>query len=636
MKEKVLDIFKAIKDSIPYVLLGIFLFFTVSKMFGMENFLLATIFLLLSKKLVSSSLSSFNYFKFGLLFVLIGIIASICPINIFTTIILNFITLFLLTFIYSDEFSPKNHFLLGLELVLLQVIPVSFTEAVIRIGAIIYCYLIVLIFMFFMKKLDKSNNNEYVLQSFNFIVDNLRHIKNKKPEDIDVSEIYKLTSDYCLEIHENVINQGSVLNEGEKFNFYLLMHAEQIAQLIYDISKHPEKLRKKDYKYFAKLSKILENLEDYNKLKDNIKLFIRKYELTDSYFNEDFLLVLNSLVQILENKQKSRSKDTDVKKSLKKRLKYIKCRFNFRNLSFRFALQTATLVSISFVIAGFVPIMESSWIAIAAYTSISLYPDDTFKNTGKRILGMLFGFVIFALITRYIPSNIRLFVILFLGYMVMTSTENKFVKTLVGTQLAIIGIYPDLGLTLSVLLRLTLVMIGFTIGMFGVRFIVQIRKEDAFEVKLKELINRNRDLIYELQKIFKNQNPYNTGVVMISHLIIGQLHELAEDQDMLKKDSVDKILNYNYRFITDINRTAMMVDLEKISNDEKKLLKEEIGLIDNVAKGKFDIQNMPKDIYQIRHDVDSYMEFQMEKSRFTIGKMQRKLKQAKKKRKTAN
>ena len=511
---------KNILKSIPYVLLGIFLFFTVSYLFGTENILLATIFLLLAKNLVKSSLSIFNYFKYGMLLVIIGVIAYICLLNIVLAVVLNFIFLFLLTFIYSDEFLPNNHILLGLELVLLQCTPIMLDNLFTRVLAIIYCYIIVLILVFIIKKIN-NKKNEYIVKSYNFLIENLRKVKSRSSFNINVSEIYKLTSDYCLDIHDNVINQGGVLNEGEKFNFYLLMHAEELAQLLYDISKHPSKLNKKDYRYFSRLAKIFKSVDNPELLQKKLSLFVRNNNLSDFYFNEDFLLVLKSLITILNNNQKSNDKNTDVKKSFKLRLKYIKNRFNFDNQSFRFALQTSILVSISFLVSFFVPSEEATWVATAAYTSISLYPDDVFRNMIKRILGMLAGFMVFALITRYIPNEIRLVTALFIGYFVMVSTESKFVKTLMGTQVAIIGLYPDFGLVLSVLLRVTLVMVGFTIGLFGVRFIVKTKKEDAFELKLNELIEKDRDLIFELQKIFKNKNPYNTGALMMIHLIIG-------------------------------------------------------------------------------------------------------------------
>ena len=43
--------------SLPFVIYGIFLFFTLSFLFGVKNILLVPIFLLLSKKIVNSNLS---------------------------------------------------------------------------------------------------------------------------------------------------------------------------------------------------------------------------------------------------------------------------------------------------------------------------------------------------------------------------------------------------------------------------------------------------------------------------------------------------------------------------------------------------------------------------------------------------
>ena len=109
------------------------------------------------------------------------------------------------------------------------------------------------------------------------------------------------------------------------------------------------------------------------------------------------------------------------------------------------------------------------------------------------------------------------------------------------------------------------------------------------------------------------------------HLIINDLYKLKENQNIIREENIDKLLNYNYRFITDINRGAMVFYQNDISLEEKEFLRKEIYLIDKVAKGKFNIKNMPKSIYQIKHNTNNYLEFQIEKSRFTIGKFMREL-----------
>ena len=117
---------------------------------------------------------------------------------------------------------------------------------------------------------------------------------------------------------------------------------------------------------------------------------------------------------------------------------------------------------------------------------------------------------------------------------------------------------------------------------------------------------------------------------MMLHLIIKELHDLRENQDIIKKEKVDKILNYSYRFITDVNRTAMILDQNIISVYDKYYIKNEIKLIDKVVKGKINFKNMPKSIYEIKKNSHNYIEFQLEKSRFTIGKLQRIVQNSKK------
>ena len=608
--------------SLPFVIYGIFLFFTLSFLFGVKNILLVPIFLLLSKKIVNSNLSKLNYFKYGLLLIFIAFMSFVACINIYFKLFINFVLIFLFTFIYSDEFTSKNHFVLGLELLLLQVTPICFNELIYRLVAVGYSYITLIVFMFFYKKI--IGKEDVVKKGLDVLINNIKHIRVNN--SMDVRESYKITSIYCHDIHANVVDQGGVLNNDEKFKFYLLLHFQYLSQLVYYIIK--TNIVNKYYKYFKGLLKVLGGYDDYDSLKINLERFKDNYSLSDKFFNEDFLLVINSLIKVLNGyNYKSRFKVT---KSFKTRLRYFGNRINIKNQSFRYALQLSIIIFLSLIITLFIDDSHSMWIPITVYGSISLYPDDTFRNTIKYALGMLIGFVIFAFITRFIPDDMRFILMIFLGYFVMMATENKIIKTIVGTQTAIVSIYPDFGLTMSILIRVTLVMIGFILASLGVRFVFQTKKEHAFYNKIYELKKRERDLIFELEKVFKNKNPYNTGVLMMLHLIIKELYDLRKNQNMLLVEKIDKILNYSYRFITDINKTAMILDQKKVSGCDSFIIKEEVKLIDKVVKGEINFKNMPNNIYEVKRHSHSFLEFQFEKSRFTIGKFQREIKLSKK------
>ena len=612
---------KTIK-SLPFVIYGIVLFFTISFLFGKNNIILVPIFLLLAKKLTKSKLSASHYLKYGLLILFIALMSFVTQLNIYSKITINTILIFLITFIYSDEYSPKNHFLLGLELLLLQATNLNIEQLIYRLIAILYSYILLLIFINIYKKM--CSQEDELKKSLDALIHNIKHIKTNNT--ISVKESYKQTSIYCYNIHDNVIDQWGVLNKEEKFKFYLLLHFEYLSQLIYDISK--TNLVKKDYKYFAKLTKILSAYNNYSKLKTNINSFVKNNHLSDDYFNKDFTLVLNSLIKILTNhNNKSKFKVT---KPFKTRLRYLINRININNQSFRYAIQTSIIIMLSFIITLFIKDSHSIWLPITAYGTISLYPDDTTKNTLKYIIGMLIGIIFFTFLTRYIPHNISYLTTLFLGYFTMIATQNKIIKTIIGTQTAIISIYPDYGLFMSLIMRTTFVILGFILVTVAVKFVFKTKKEDAFLGKIYELKKRQRDLLFELEKTFKNKNPYNTGASMMLHLIIKELHDLRENQDIIKKEKVDKILNYSYRFITDVNRTAMILDQNIISVYDKYYIKNEIKLIDKVVKGKINFKNMPKSIYEIKKNSHNYIEFQLEKSRFTIGKLQRIVQNSKK------
>ncbi len=633
MEETINKYFKIFLNAIPYVLLAVFLFLTVFILFGMENALLGMVFLFLSKALLYSSLSKVNYTKYGLLLVGIAAMASFATFNTFTSVTLNFIVLFFITYVYSDEFAPKNHFLLGLEFVLLQIFPVTLEQIPMRMLAVVYCFVVVTIFVAIMKKFQKTSAiNPFVSKSYTWVLNHLKNIKKTKPEDINVSEVYALTSGYCSAIHSNVINQDGILNNSEKFNFRLLMHSEALAQLIYDISKHQDKFTKKDYKFFSELAKTFEKTKTYEDLKDYLARLIQKHELSDAYFNNDWRLVLSSLIKTLACTEALKNTETSLLRGYRFRWESLKRRFGFKHQSFRFALQTSILVAASFLVADLLKIIDSYWIAITAYTTISMYPDDTLKDTGVRILGTIAGLLIFASITQFLPDSIRLLVVLLVGFTMMMCTKSVFINMVMGTQMAVAAIYPDLGLTWSMLLRVTFVIIGSIIVIFGVRFILHTRKQDAFKSKISELINNNKQLIFELKNILNHRmkGSYTDEALMTTHLIIDELNKLKENQELIEKESVSKLLNYNYRFIMDINRMATLLSKKEISDEEFEMLKEEINKLDDLLAGEVDLKTIPKSIYQIKDNSDSYMEFQIRKSHLTMGKFMKRLKQSKK------
>lgn len=628
MKEKVKKYFKIFLGAIPYVLLAVFLFVTVFALFGLKNALLGMVFLFMSKALLYSSLSKFNYTKYGLLLVVIALFASLAPINTYTSVIINFVILFLITFVYSDEFSPKNHFLLGLEFVLLQIMPCTVEEIPMRLLAVVYCYIITTIFVMIMKKTQKTPSIDPIVNgAYQWVLKHLKELPKMKTEEINVSEVYAMTSAYSIAKHSNIINQDGVMNNSEKFNFHMLLYAEQMAQLIYDSSKHQDKFKKQDYKYFNELAKTLERTKTYEDLKEYLEKFIKKNKLTDPYFNKDWQLVIESLIKTLGYTEISKNTQTDLKKAFKFKWENLKRRFSFKHVSFRFALQTASLVAFCYLLADILPIIDSYWIPLTAYTIISTYPDDTLKDAGIRILGTLAGLACFALITQFIPGDIRILVVLLVGFTIMMCTRSTFINMVMGTQMAVAAIYPDVGLTWAMLLRVSFVIIAAIIVVMGGRFIFNNKRQDSFKAKISELIENNKQLIFELKNVLNHRmrGPYTDEALMYSHLIIDELNKLSTGQDIYDKKQVKQLLNYNYRFLMDINRASMVISKET-SDEQLLIFKEELDKLDDLLEGDLDLKTMPKNVYQIKDDADSYMEFQIKKSSFTMGKLLKSLK----------
>ena len=629
-ESKIKKYFKMFIGVIPFLIFAIFLFITISALFGTTNALLGIVFLFFAKMMMYSKVSTFNYVKYGMLFVIAAIIATIASFNIWTSVILNFGFLFILTFAYSNDFAPKNHFLIGLEFVLLQMNRGTIGDISDRVLAVLYALLVTYIFVLIMKGLNKKpDSNPFIYKGYSLVGDYFQKLSKGKIKDISVNEIYSLTSKYCKATYNDVIKQDGLLNDSQKYNFHVLLSVEHLIQLIYETNKNHEKLTKDDLNYFKKLSLIFKKSQTHVEAYQKLDRFLKKNKLSVDYMETDFRLALSSLSALLKSKENMQSNKTPFWIGFKFKMWMLKHRVGLDHFQFRFALQTALVVSLCFAISDVLPIINSYWIPITAYTTLTTYPDDTLKDTWKRILGTIVGLIVFGLVTQFIPDDYRLLVTLLLGFTIMLCTTSPFVNMIFGSQMAVACLYPDMSLSSSMLLRVSFVIIGSIIVIVVIRAFLHTKKQDAFKFKLRELIKNNQYLIIELKHTLNtnSRGPYIDEFIMLSHLIIDELEILSQSQDVYDEKQITKLLNYNYRFIIEMRRISMEVTRKDIPKKEINKFIKELDKLSMLLDGKV-LEEVPKSKKGV-----PYTEYHLTKSGVYMNKFMYNLKNPNKKQK---
>ena len=102
---------------VPYVAFLVALFFVELQLFGAEDALLGVIFQSFARTMVESAgLSFINYLKHAALFLVMSLCSSLAGLHPVLLVAGSAVYMFCITLMNSDDYLPRNFFMLGLGL----------------------------------------------------------------------------------------------------------------------------------------------------------------------------------------------------------------------------------------------------------------------------------------------------------------------------------------------------------------------------------------------------------------------------------------------------------------------------------------------------------------------------------------
>lgn len=131
-----------IANVVPYVAFLVALFFVELQLFGVEDALLGVIFQSFARTMVESAgLSFINYLKHAALFLVMSLCSSLAGLHPVLLVAGSAVYMFCITLMNSDDYLPRNFFMLGLGFLLLEIYPISAHEIPMRMGNVVCCCL---------------------------------------------------------------------------------------------------------------------------------------------------------------------------------------------------------------------------------------------------------------------------------------------------------------------------------------------------------------------------------------------------------------------------------------------------------------------------------------------------------------
>lgn len=162
---------KRVLEIVPYVVFLVALFFVETELFGVEDALLGIVFQSFARTMVESAgLSFLNYLKHASLFLLMSVCASFAGLHPALLVFGSALYMFCITLMNSDEFMPRNFFMLGLGFLFLEIYPVSLGDIPMRIVATLFAIACTTVFIYAMRyfrsESEISRDRRFVMRAF--------------------------------------------------------------------------------------------------------------------------------------------------------------------------------------------------------------------------------------------------------------------------------------------------------------------------------------------------------------------------------------------------------------------------------------------------------------------------------------
>lgn len=586
---------KRMLNIVPYVVFLVALFFSEYYLFGVEDALLGIVFQSFARTMVESiGLSFANYLKHASLFLVMSLCSSLAGLHPSLLVVGSALYMFAITVMNSDDYLPRNFFMLGLGFLLLEIYPISATEIPQRMIATLFAIVCTTMFVYANRHIRKASelvrDREFVMRAFDDIGFQLIELSNGQTLNIDPHQSFSISQEYCRTEYGNTFRQGGVLSGRQRYTFMLLVCAEQVADMIRAVSAHIDKIDEAEKAYFLDLSEVFlgfgrGRILEVRTMVQALETFLETHTLTNLHHDTAWRATLEALVRTLKNTKASRDNTTPFARGIVYRLKYIRENLTVENSQLMFAVQLALIVGLAFVASEIVLLYFDTqfgpWIPITAFMMLCTYRDETVKMMGHQLLGMIVGMIAFVLVVHFLPEIVRLPCVLVVGYSLILMDFGPMISMAAGTQMALVALYPTMSLGDTLLVRLVFVLIGALVVVSVIFLLLQAHRSQAIAHKMREMERVDERLLRQIRIDIEHGSAVGDRAIQLMyylHMNADMIERLARhvNKDMLSE--VERLTEANYRFAMDAAHAMVFLNsdikrerMEHLSGTTQKL-----------------------------------------------------------------
>lgn len=501
---------------------------------------------------------------------LLGIVAYLSNLNIYTGFVLNFIAIFATTYAYMNDFRQPTSYIFLMTYIFMWSVQITSSELQMRLLSITFGVLLIIFFqvLFNMKKFKIKSDEmiKSIIKDINYQIDNL--IKGNYDESISINTNQKIRN---LIIFINERSHKKLKNtkyELDKFNLGICLF--RLNLIINHVYKSNINKSNQD-EYLLDLKEQLKNLEmfnerliDVNTISLTIEEFLKKYDkkrLKEKYIDES-IYILKTFTERINNLPISDSKIlnklytiVNVPTSFSLFENMIE-NFNLKSLRFKYSLRVSVALSISMFLVSLIGgLRHSAWIILSTYVILQPYQEDSLVKAKQRFLGVTIGafifFLVFSIVRDYVPISIIL-LISFTGYFYFREYKKKVIMTTI-MSLSSISLVQNIESTSFN--RFVFVSIGICIGLVFNKYFLPYNINDSINELKHKYKKITKEILKEIESITKGSGNLDK-VVKLS----------------MQKNQIENKLILNSNKVNQNNIEKFIYEQSIKMNDEKYLI----------------------------------------------------------------
>lgn len=523
------------KTAIFIVVVGFVIAF--KSIFGEENTLIGVttitaILMFLERDLTLSPIR--NTIKLILINLLIGISSYLVISNMYLGIIVNFFTLFLISYNFCYNLRNPLYIPFTLQYLFLLANPVDGQGFLIRIVSLIFGAIAIMLTQLLANKNKLSKSGNKLLEN---VCDS---IVNK----IEYKEQYDLVDDGIEKINQSIDAFRTMVYDKREYNYYLTEEGrlklnlsvalENIHSMIHntDLSKIDNDIIK-TLELLIKETKLLLNNSKDNTDEHNVSLYMQKlFKICEEKDINDLLnlqlldsmILLSDTIKSLESLDEKHynlvNKSHDISELFAD--SSIKTFFKGgKSLRFCYAMRVAICITIGNFIVQYFNLSEGRWILFTLLSLITPVYEVSKSKTKDRIFATIIGsIIVFVLFSIFEDPTARMLIVLAAGYLNGYPSQYKYATIFV--TISAIGSAALVGnvhvLTIN---RIFFVFVGAAMAIFANRYIFPYKLKDSM-IQLKNMYHRTIiSMLDEVRSLIEgNKHPTTMkNLIVLTSLI---------------------------------------------------------------------------------------------------------------------